>query len=48
VVSSEKNVDRQDGHKQKDDTKKKLCDYLEVNIGTSEEPKLIKVGKTTL
>jgi hypothetical protein len=39
VVSSEKNFDRQDGHKQKDDTKKKLCDYLEVNIGTSEEPK---------
>jgi hypothetical protein len=47
VVSSEKNFDRQDGHKQKDDTKKKLFDYLEVNIGTSEEPMLIKVGKTT-
>jgi hypothetical protein len=47
VVSSEKNFDRRDGHKQKDDTKKKLCDYLEVNIGTNEEPKLIKVGKTT-
>jgi hypothetical protein len=47
VVSSERHFDRQDGHKQKDESKKKLCDYLEVNIGTNEEPRLIKVGKTT-
>jgi hypothetical protein len=47
VVSSERIFDRQDGHKQKDESKKKLCDYLEVNIGTNEEPRLIKVGKTT-
>ena len=31
----------------KDESEKKLCDYLEVNIGTHEEPRLIKVGKTT-
>ena len=47
VVSSERDFDRQDAHKQKDESKKKLCDYLEVNIGTNEEPRLIKVGKTT-
>jgi hypothetical protein len=47
VVSSERDFDRQDGHKKKKETKKKLCDYLEVNIGTHEEPRLIKVGKTT-
>jgi hypothetical protein len=46
VVSSERDFDRQDGHKIKDESKKKLCDYLEVNIGTNEEPR-IKVGKTT-
>jgi ribonuclease HI len=42
VVSSKKNFDRQDGHKQKDETKKKLCDYHEVNIRTSEEPRVNK------
>jgi hypothetical protein len=47
VVSSERYFDRQDGHKQRGKSKKKLCDYLEVNIGTNEEPRLIKVGKTT-
>jgi hypothetical protein len=48
VVSSERDFDIQDGHKIKDELEKKLCDYLEVNIGTNEEPRLIKVGKTTL
>jgi hypothetical protein len=47
VVSSERDFDRQDGHKQNDESKKKLCDYLEINIGTNEEPRLIKVGKIT-
>jgi hypothetical protein len=47
VVSSERDFDRQDGHKQKEESKKKLCDYLEVKIGTNEEPRMIKVGKTT-
>jgi hypothetical protein len=47
VASSKRDFDRQDGHKQKDESKKKQCDYLEVNIGTNEEPRLIKVGKTT-
>jgi hypothetical protein len=47
VVSSERDFDRQDGHKKKKETEKKLCDYLEVNIGTHEEHRLIKVGKAT-
>jgi hypothetical protein len=47
VVSSERDFDRQDGHKKKKETEKKLCDYLEVNIGTHEEPRLMEVGKTT-
>jgi hypothetical protein len=46
VVSSERDFDRQDGHKIKDESEKNLCDYLEVNIETNEEPRLIKVGKT--
>jgi hypothetical protein len=47
VVSSERNFDRQDGHKKKEDLKKKICDYLEVNIGTNEEPTMVKIGNTT-
>jgi ribonuclease HI len=47
VVSLERDFDRLDGHKQKEDSKKKLCDHLEINIGTNEEPRMIKIGKTT-
>jgi ribonuclease HI len=47
VVSLERNFDKLDGHKQKEDSKKKLCDHLEVNIGTVEEPRMVKIGKTT-
>jgi hypothetical protein len=47
VVSLERDFDKLDGHKQKEDSKKKLCDHLEVNIGTNGEPRMIKIGKTT-
>jgi ribonuclease HI len=47
VVSLERDFDRQDGHKQKEELKKKLCDHLEINIGTSEEPRMVKICKTT-
>jgi ribonuclease HI len=47
VVSLERDFDKLDGHKQKEDSKKKLCDHLEVNIGTIEEPRMVKIGKTT-
>jgi ribonuclease HI len=47
VVTQEKTFDRQDGHKWKEESKEKLCDHLEVNIGSEQEPRMIKVGKTT-
>jgi ribonuclease HI len=47
VVAQEKSFDRQDGHKQKEESKEKLCDHLEVNIGNEQKPRMIKVGKTT-
>jgi hypothetical protein len=28
-------------------SQRKNCDYLEVNIGTNEEPRMVKIGKTT-
>ena len=47
VVTQEKSFNRQDGHKRKGDSKEKLCDHLEVNIGSEQVPRMIKVGKTT-
>jgi hypothetical protein len=47
VVSLERDFDKLDGHKQKEDSKKKLCDHLEVDIRTKEEPRMVKIGKTT-
>jgi ribonuclease HI len=47
VVSLERDFDKLDGHKQKEGSKKELCDHLEVNIGTVEEPWMVKIGKTT-
>jgi hypothetical protein len=47
VVTQDKRFDRQDGHKRKEESKEKLCDHLEVNIGSEQEPRMIKVGKTT-
>jgi ribonuclease HI len=47
VLSLERDFERQDGHKQKEELKKKLCDHLEINIGTSEEPRMVRIGKTT-
>jgi ribonuclease HI len=47
VVSLERDFDKLDGHKQREGSKKELCDHLEVNIGTIEEPRMVKIGKTT-
>jgi hypothetical protein len=47
IVAQEKSFDRQDGHKRKEESKEKLCDHLEVNIGSDKEPRTIKVSKTT-
>jgi hypothetical protein len=46
-VSLERDFDKLDGHKQKEGSKKELCDHLEVNIGTIEKPWMVKIGKTT-
>jgi hypothetical protein len=46
-VTQERSFDRQDGKKRKEESKEKLCDHLEVNIGSDKEPRMIKVGKTT-
>jgi hypothetical protein len=46
-VSLERDFDKLDGHKKKEDSKKKLCDHLEVNIGTNEEHRMVKIRKTT-
>ena len=47
LVSLEKAFDREDGHKPKEESGTKPCDYLEVNIGTNEEPRTVKIGKGT-
>jgi ribonuclease HI len=47
VISLERNFDKLDGHKQREGSKKELCDHIEVNIGTDEEPRMVKIGKTT-
>ena len=46
-MSLEKAFDRKDGHKPKEESGTKPCDYLEVNIGTNEEPRMVKIGKGT-
>ena len=45
VVEWEKAFDRQDRCKKKEI--RKLKDYIEINIGTEEEPRKIKIGKGT-
>ena len=47
LVALEKAFDRQDGHKPKEESGTKPCDYLEVNIGTNEEPRMVNIGKKT-
>jgi hypothetical protein len=47
LVAQEKLFDRQDGHKPKEETGIKPSDHFEVNIGTDEEPRMVKVGKST-
>ena len=45
VIEWEHTFDRQDRYKKKE--AKKLDDYIEINIGTDEEPRNIKIGKGT-
>ena len=47
LIAFEKLFDKQDRHKNKQETIK-IGDYVEINISTNKEPKLIKIGKNTL
>jgi ribonuclease HI len=47
LVALEQLFDRQDGHKPKEETTIKPCDYIEVDIGTNEDPRMVKIGKST-
>lgn len=47
-IALEKLFDIQDRHKNKEEKSSKPSDYMEVNIGTNVEPKMIKIGKSTL
>ena len=47
VVSLKRAFDREDGHKPKEESGTKPSDYIEVNIGTNEEPRMVKIGKGT-
>ena len=46
LTDFEKLFDRQDRHKNKKESIK-IGDYMEINIGTDKDPKLIKIGKDT-
>jgi hypothetical protein len=48
LVAQEQLFDREDGHKPKEETGTKPGDHIEVNIGSNEEPRMVKVGKTHL
>ena len=45
IIDLEQTFDKQDRHKKKETVKP--GDYIEVNIGTKKEPKIIKIGKHT-
>jgi len=47
VVALEKHFDRHDATKLREENKMNLGEYLEKNIGTSENPKIVKIGRGT-
>ena len=47
LVSQEHLFDREKGHKPKEEIGIKPVNHFEVNIGTNEEPRMVKVGKST-
>ena len=44
LIAFEKLFDRHNRHKNKKESIK-IGDYVEINIGTNKDPKLIKIGK---
>jgi len=47
VVALEHHFDRHDATKLREENKMDLGEYLEINIGTSENPKMVKIGRGT-
>ena len=47
LIDFENLFDQQDHHKNKKEAIK-IGDYIEINIGTDKDPKLIKIGKGTV
>ena len=47
VVSLEQHFDRHDATKMKEENEMDPGEFIEVNIGTSRDPKIIKIGKGT-
>jgi len=47
VVALEQHFDRHDATKLREENKMDPGEYLEINIGTSEDPKMVKIGKGT-
>ena len=45
LVSLEQLFNRHDGHKKERKADLELAGHVEVNIGTSEEPRMVKIGK---
>ena len=47
VVALEQHFDRHDATKLREENKMDPGEYLEINIGTSENPKIVKIGRGT-
>jgi len=47
VVALEQHFDRHDATKLREENKMDPDEYLEINIGTSEDPKMVKIGRGT-
>ena len=47
IVALEQHIDWHDATKMKEENKMDLGEFIEVNIGTSEDPKIVKIGKGT-
>ena len=47
MVALEQHFDQHDATKLREENKLDPGEYLEVNIGTSENPKIVKIGKGT-
>ena len=47
IVALEQHFDRHDATKLKEENKMDLGEFIEVNLGTYKDPKIVKIGKGT-